>query len=468
MRLFREAFPLVFALFMGPFASSLVACPVLEIGPNVTMCEGDSVTFDAGTCWSLILWNTGDNTPTITAKDSGMYVVWVLDSNSNAFYDTVYVSYLAKPNMQVSPAGPVFLCSGESTILDAKDLSVLAYQWSTGSTSAETTVDSTGSYYVIGWNNLGCPDTSDIVFVNVNAPVNLSLGNDTAICPGDQVVLDAGPGFVSYAWSDSNKTRYDTVDVQSAVAVTVTDANGCKGRDTLNLGVFAQLPIDLGSDTTYCAGGLVTLDAGPLFSTYSWSTGDTSRMIDVTSSGVYFVQGTDANGCVHSSATKMVTVISPANATLTFANGMLSTEPGFSHEWLFEGSTLLGETGNTLVPPRRGSFAVVTTDADGCADTSNFLLIDIGLEAADIPEGFSPNGDGVNDEFVIQNLSLFPETSLSIVDRNGSQVFETDDYQNDWDGTRENGESLPAGTYFYVIDPGAGFVARSGYVIINR
>ncbi|WP_170139358.1 gliding motility-associated C-terminal domain-containing protein [Larkinella arboricola] len=66
-----------------------------------------------------------------------------------------------------------------------------------------------------------------------------------------------------------------------------------------------------------------------------------------------------------------------------------------------------------------------------------------------IPEGFSPNGDGKNDQFVIRNVGQL-KAELTIFDRNGTVVYESKDYQNDWDG-RDRGKFLPTGTYFYSI-----------------
>jgi gliding motility-associated-like protein len=66
-----------------------------------------------------------------------------------------------------------------------------------------------------------------------------------------------------------------------------------------------------------------------------------------------------------------------------------------------------------------------------------------------IPEGFSPNGDGTNDKFTIANLGKLA-AEVTIFDRNGTVIYESKDYQNDWDG-RDRSKDLPTGTYFYSI-----------------
>jgi gliding motility-associated-like protein len=84
-----------------------------------------------------------------------------------------------------------------------------------------------------------------------------------------------------------------------------------------------------------------------------------------------------------------------------------------------------------------------------------------------IPQGFSPNGDGVGDLWEIQGINTFPNTNVEIYNRWGNRVFQSNDYQNDWDGSWE-GNPLPDGTYFYMIDFRNGDKPRTGYVVILR
>ncbi len=89
-----------------------------------------------------------------------------------------------------------------------------------------------------------------------------------------------------------------------------------------------------------------------------------------------------------------------------------------------------------------------------------------------IPQGFSPNGDGIGDTWVIAGLELYPQASVQIFNRYGNVVYEATPYANDWDGTNTNGlsvgDQLPIGTYWYILDPGTGDEPWSGYVYLNR
>ncbi|WP_268223685.1 Ig-like domain-containing protein, partial [Sinomicrobium oceani] len=86
---------------------------------------------------------------------------------------------------------------------------------------------------------------------------------------------------------------------------------------------------------------------------------------------------------------------------------------------------------------------------------------------------FSPNGDGFNDTFVIDGIQLYPNNVLKVYNRYGSLVFQTSNYNNDWDGVANKSgaimskDRLPVGTYFYVLDTGTG-IKKSGWLYIAR
>ncbi len=80
-----------------------------------------------------------------------------------------------------------------------------------------------------------------------------------------------------------------------------------------------------------------------------------------------------------------------------------------------------------------------------------------------IPEGFSPNGDGVNEDFEIVGLHLYSDNKLTIFNRWGNEVFQAEPYENDWDG-----DGLPIGTYYYILELGEGFDTHTGYIYLTR
>lgn len=112
------------------------------------------------------------------------------------------------------------------------------------------------------------------------------------------------------------------------------------------------------------------------------------------------------------------------------------------------------------------SFSYEICNEAGC-DTARVIIEVLCDEELFIPEGFSPNGDNIGDNWFIEGLEEFPNTRVEVFNRWGNRVFLSNDYQNDWDGTWE-GDPLPDGTYFYLIDFRSGDKPRSGFVVILR
>ena len=120
-----------------------------------------------------------------------------------------------------------------------------------------------------------------------------------------------------------------------------------------------------------------------------------------------------------------------------------------------------GEYCNSSVPDR---FDYQICNSIGCSVAT--VSVTVICDKLKIYNGFSPNGDGVNDYFTIEGIEKYPNNALTIYNRYGAQVHTVKGYKNDWEGTW-NGKVLPNGTYFYIFNDGEGN-SYSGYVQINR
>ncbi|MEO7080776.1 MAG: gliding motility-associated C-terminal domain-containing protein, partial [Flavobacteriales bacterium] len=104
------------------------------------------------------------------------------------------------------------------------------------------------------------------------------------------------------------------------------------------------------------------------------------------------------------------------------------------------------------------------------ADTMLIILRDCSILV--VPDAFSPNGDGVNDTYVIQGLDYYPDNKFTVFNRWGSKVYERSPYRNTWDGTSEGqanlGTDLPESTYYFILDPGNDMEVITGYIYLRR
>ena len=106
-----------------------------------------------------------------------------------------------------------------------------------------------------------------------------------------------------------------------------------------------------------------------------------------------------------------------------------------------------------------------------CANAKVKITVD-GLDVV-VPSGFTPNGDGVNDSFVIKGLETYPNNELKVFNRWGNLVYSKKGYDNSWNGNNGGkglyiGKELPDGTYYFIIDLRDGSKPKTGYVIIKR
>jgi gliding motility-associated-like protein len=84
---------------------------------------------------------------------------------------------------------------------------------------------------------------------------------------------------------------------------------------------------------------------------------------------------------------------------------------------------------------------IVRVDSSGTGECDTLVVYDV----------FSPNGDGTNDQWIVDGLDAYPDNELQIFNRWGNVVFEAKPYLNDWDGESDKGEPLPSATYYYIL-----------------
>ena len=370
------------------------ALPSVTITPSgpTTICNGQSVTLLATPGFVSYSWNTGETTPNIVVTQSGTYVVTVVDNNgcsNNSNSITVTVQNVPAPQIQAS--GPTTFCQGQSVTLSITGTNIQGYAWSNGATTSSITVTTSGSYWCEVTYNNGCRARTEIIEVTVvpRPTVSITANGPTSFCEGGSVVLSAGAGFATYAWSNGTQTvgTSSTLTVTQAGTYTVTVTNniGCSGTSQPVVVTVYPKPtpqIQASGPTEFCEGGSVTLDAGAGFASYQWSNGATTRTITVTQQGSYTVTVTDQNNCSGTSQPVVVTVYpKPPKPTITQTGGTLTSSSAAQYQWYYNGQPISGATDRsyTLVRGRdqSGYYKVSIRDNNGCENTSDEIYIDI-------------------------------------------------------------------------------------------
>jgi gliding motility-associated-like protein len=177
------------------------------------------------------------------------------------------------------------LCQGETLTLDPATPGS-TYLWQDSSTDPTFTVTESGTYWV-DVTISGCLTTDTILVDFISIPID--LGNDTTLCQGETITLDATTPDATYMWQDGSTDSTLAVSNQGTYAVEVT-VNGCTAADTILVSLTLLPVIDLGPDTTICQGDTLTLDATTTNGSYLWQDNSTLPTFSVTRAGVYVVQ----------------------------------------------------------------------------------------------------------------------------------------------------------------------------------
>jgi gliding motility-associated-like protein len=438
-------------------------------------------------------WSNGGTAQTTTVNVGGVYSVTV-DANNCIATRTINVNINPTPTV-VIPAS-VGICSGASATVGVTSFSpagAYTYTWSNGSNASSLTVTTATVLTLQVTNNIsGCVSTisNSCTVVTAANPTVTMASTPVIFCDGFNATLTptvtGGSPTYSYSWTPSilGSSSSATTSTQGVYSVLVTDANLCSGTTTVAT-VKSSPSVSLSSpDYTICPSECSEITAVGTSSftpfTYSWSNnaafvGDSTLACN---SGVVTVTMTDAQGCIAVSTATVVDDIipvasftatppSPVNpgqlinftSTSTIASGSIT-----STVWSFGDGN--GASGNPVnyAYSASGTFPVtlIVTGTSGCADTMTVnYVVDAIIE---IPNVFTPNGDGKNDLLKFKNLEVFGSNNLTIFNRWGKKIFEQENYKNDW-----NGGGFNDGTYFFILSvPNATPNAYKGHVQIMR
>lgn len=265
---------------MDTIQVSIAATPQVNLGNDTTYCGLGTLTSASS---GQFLWNTGDTTNNLLVNDSGIYSLTVSNMGCQAV-DSISVNVI--PLHTVDLGTDTLEC--DSMQLNAGNPGA-SYLWSNTDTTQSTSILSTGTYSVTVSKN-GCDVVEDITITIHNTPI-VDLGNDTTVC--GKIDLDAGNPTAQHLWNTGLTDQVYTAELTGSYVVVVNHF-GCNASDTINVIIKPIPAVNLGPNTVSCT--TLTLDAGIDSVSYLWSNGDTSKTININSTGVYSISATK-NGC---------------------------------------------------------------------------------------------------------------------------------------------------------------------------
>ncbi|MCW3103542.1 MAG: hypothetical protein JWO09_1982 [Bacteroidetes bacterium] len=321
-----------------------------DLGNDTSLCAGQTLPLNAFVPGASYLWSTGDTAASITVSTAGQYWVQVTIGPCTES-DTLVVNYIPYPVIAL-PAS-ILICPGDSVALNGGSPAT-DYLWSTGDTTQFLTVNASGTYSVTA-SNFQCSSTGSVNATLLVLPV---LVDDTALCAGQTISLNAFYAGATYLWSTGAVTPGITAFSPGPYWVTVS-FSGCSQSDTMNLSYLAYPVVNLVPNITICPNDSVLLDAGSPATAYLWSTGDTTQTIYASSGGAYGVTVYNQQCSSTDTSDVLQILFPPLPADTTLCAGQTislnSFWPGANYVW----ST--GENTASITVSAPGQYWVIAT-----------------------------------------------------------------------------------------------------------
>lgn len=412
----------------------------LNLGPDFSICAGNSKLLNAHSGYVSYHWQDGSTDSTFLVTQPGTYYVQATDACGVISRDTV--NALPHAPVVISLGPDRVKCNNDTVVLRAP-AGFISYSWLpnyrinplTGPVVTVNPLVDT-SYIIKAEAEPGCFGFDTVKITVLHSPV-IALGNDTSLCAGHSVTLTAGPGFLSYQWSTGSVADHITVNQTGVYSVKATTAQGCSSFDTLQvLQVYANPVVTLDHNDRLCLGTSKILDAGR-YNSYLWQNGATTRTLTVTGTGLYYVTVTDNNGC-HGADTSRINTLLPLPASFLPADLTKCNYEKIALQPLQAFSQYLwntGGTGNTITISDPGLYWLDATDQNHCTGRDSIVIAERQcLKGLFVPNAFTPNADGKNDVLKALLFGAIKEFKFSIYNRYGQLVFTTTNVNEGWNG----------------------------------
>lgn len=292
----------------------------------------------------------------------------------------------------------------------------------------------------------------------LSGTLSRALGENVGIYAINQNTLTAGGNYnISFAGAQMNITKAE-------LTVTVSNSSRCFGQGNPGFAVsysgfkFSDSENSLATKPTVGttanngspAGTYALTPSGGISNNYSFS----------------YVNGT-------------LTIFAKPAPSVTSSRGnnvskgetvVLTAAGGTTYTWSSADGIISGQNTAVLTirPETTTTYTVTASNTNGCSETASYTVgVRDDFQAIKANNILTPNGDGINDLWVVENIDMYPNNVVTIFDRAGRILFAQKGYKNTWDGM-VNGSPLAEDTYYYVIDFGTDKLKQKGFITLIR
>lgn len=461
--------------------------------PSITIASQQNALCFGGASGSVTLTPTGGTgTSTITPLGTtnlsvGNYTYTIIDDagceNTTTVAITEPTNALASSVAEVSANANCTSPNGVASVTVTGGTPTYAIAWSTGEIGSTATSLNTGlsTYTVIDAN--GCLDnTGSIVLTGVSGITTNAISQNSIACFGTNSgalsFTTTGGGTINYTLTNiatgintTNTTGIFSGLTAGNYSLTVVGIGGCTTNQLFSLTqpTSAIVISSIVTNSIACFGstGIVIANVlgGTTPYTYAWQSNTSLTSTASYEAGTYTMTVTDVNNCL--ATTQTFTLAEPSNSltiTETLLNPSCNNENTGAIEITINGGTpnyttlwSNGATTNSITQLPVGVITATVTDANNCASFYDATITETVCVTLNVPNFFTPEGDGKNDVLLITGIEQYPNNEVFIFNRWGSLVYSKEKYDNSFDGkpnvSNSNGNGkLPSATYFMIIE----------------
>lgn len=361
--------------------------------------------------------------------------------------------------------------NGSAALTVTGSSSPYTYSWNTVpvQTGAAATNLAAGNYQCTITDAAGCTTVYPVT-VGLQNTVAMTASKTDATCSGGGTITVTATGGTGYEYSINGGSSWQTSNVFTSlpagtytVTVRAGGLSGCTASQAVTIGFINNLTMNVADPVSICQGASVTTSLVSNATGFSWTpTAGVSNpavlnpVFTPQTSTLYTLTATLGSCTVQRffqvSVFPGATVNAGPDATIIAGDvyQMQATGSAGSYVW----SPSAGLSTSTILNPAASPASTTTyslrvTTSQGCTATDDMTLTVVPYCVKPM-EAFSPNGDGINDLWLITNGNCLTSAKVQVFNRYGAKVFEDENYKNNWNGIYK-GKPLPDGTYYYII-----------------
>ncbi|MBK8565376.1 MAG: gliding motility-associated C-terminal domain-containing protein [Saprospiraceae bacterium] len=316
---------------------------------------------DAGVGYTNYLWSNGATGQILNVSAPGNYTVTVSDGSGCTGEDAATVSFPTLLQVQISGASAI--CLGASTQFSVPNI-YPQILWNTGETTPAILASQPGSYAVTITDTNGCTAIDDHL-LTVGGSLVPDIAPAPPTCDGT-AVLDAGPGYATYLWSNGLTSQTVTVTAAGTYSVTVSDSpsGGCSGSASEAVNFPSPPQVQINGAENLCEGDVTDLAATGNFVQYLWSTGEVAPQISISQGGSYAVTVTNAQGCTATNSWSVAQLFDAVTYLQTVSCDPLDTGTVETFFTTLAGCDSMVVTTTTLSQPITGSLELLVCEGE--------------------------------------------------------------------------------------------------------